>query len=50
MRKAIDLLESTRISSTDISFRTGYETLSSFYKAFKKETGISPKDFCKMIE
>ncbi|WP_408011590.1 bifunctional transcriptional activator/DNA repair enzyme AdaA [Pseudalkalibacillus sp. A8] len=50
IRKAITLLESTELTSTEICFQIGYETLSSFYKAFKRETSCSPKEFCKKIE
>ncbi len=36
------LLASTRRSVTAIAFECGFEELSSFYRAFKRETGLAP--------
>ncbi len=36
------LLEATRRSVTAIAFECGFEELSSFYRAFKKQTGMAP--------
>lgn len=45
MKKAMDLLLTTDLNSTDICFKIGYESLSSFYKAFKSTAGCTPKQF-----
>ncbi len=43
--KAIELLESTTLSVTEISARTGFGDLSHFSKLFRKKTGKCPSDF-----
>jgi AraC family transcriptional regulator of adaptative response / methylphosphotriester-DNA alkyltransferase methyltransferase len=43
--KAKELLLSTSATNTDICYQIGYESLSSFYKAFQKHVGCSPKEF-----
>jgi AraC family L-rhamnose operon regulatory protein RhaS len=39
------LLRQTRRSVTAIAFECGYEELSSFYRAFKKQTGLAPLEW-----
>jgi AraC family L-rhamnose operon regulatory protein RhaS len=39
------LLKQTRRSVTAIGFECGYEELSSFYRAFKKQTGLAPLEW-----
>ena len=39
------LLKGTRRSVTAIAFECGYEELSSFYRAFKKQTGLAPLEW-----
>lgn len=41
-QKATELLRSTRMPVIDIAEETGYKSLSAFYDAFKRETGVSP--------
>lgn len=48
IQKAVLLLKTTDLSSTEIGFQVGYENLSSFYKAFKNVTGCSPGEYRKM--
>lgn len=43
--KAIDLLENHKVSITEISYQVGFESQSSFNKAFKKITSLSPSQF-----
>ncbi|WP_408011168.1 bifunctional transcriptional activator/DNA repair enzyme AdaA [Pseudalkalibacillus sp. A8] len=43
--KSMILLSTTSLKSTEIAYKVGYETLSSFYKAFKKVTNSSPKEY-----
>ena len=43
--KAISLLESTRMSITDIAAETGFGDVSHFSKLFRKKTGKCPTDF-----
>jgi AraC family transcriptional regulator of adaptative response / methylphosphotriester-DNA alkyltransferase methyltransferase len=43
--KAKELLLSTTSTNTEVCFQIGYESLSSFYKAFQKHVGYSPKEF-----
>lgn len=42
---AIDLLETTSLSMEQIAFRLGYEQRNSFAVAFKRWTGVKPKDW-----
>ena len=39
------LLESREMNITDIGFAVGYKSLSSFYEAFKSETGMKAGEF-----
>ena len=43
--KAIELLESTRMSVTEIAAQTGFGDVSHFSKLFRKKTGKCPSDF-----
>jgi len=43
--KAIELLESTRMSVTEIASQTGFGDVSHFSKLFRKKTGKCPTDF-----
>ena len=43
--KAIELLESTRFSVTEIADKTGFGDVSHFSKIFRQKTGKSPTDF-----
>ncbi|MFD2132409.1 bifunctional transcriptional activator/DNA repair enzyme AdaA [Pseudogracilibacillus auburnensis] len=45
IRKAQELLMTTTLSSTEIGFQIGYQSMSSFYHAFKRHTGHSPRQF-----
>ena len=44
------LLKTTNRSILDIAYSCGYGSLSSFYKCFKKQTGLSPISFRKKRE
>ena len=39
---ACQLLRETRRSVTAVAFECGYEDLSNFYRAFKRQTGLPP--------
>ncbi|MBE1556887.1 bifunctional transcriptional activator/DNA repair enzyme AdaA [Sporosarcina limicola] len=45
VRKAKELLLITNFNSTEIGYKIGYQSISSFYNAFKKNTGFSPTQF-----
>ena len=48
LKKRLDLCRGAIASGTDITVacsQCGFEDYSSFYRAFKKEYGISPKEF-----
>ncbi|GAA0462739.1 bifunctional transcriptional activator/DNA repair enzyme AdaA [Alkalibacillus silvisoli] len=45
IKKAKELLLTTTLNSTEIGFQVGYQSLSSFYHAFKRGTGHSPSQF-----
>lgn len=47
MNKARELLEDKEFSIAEISERVGYTSSSYFYKAFKREHGITPADYRK---
>ncbi len=42
---AIQLMNSSTMKLSDIAFASGYASLSSFYEAFSKVTGVSPKKY-----
>lgn len=45
LQKAMELLSQTRLSVSDIIAAVGYDNTSYFYRIFKKETGMSPKEY-----
>lgn len=49
-RSAIYLVMNTEISITEIAFKYGYNSSSSYNKAFKKHYGMSPTEFRKEQE
>lgn len=51
IKKAKELLLTTKLNSTEIGYQIGYQSISSFYNAFKRSTGLSPSQFqAKHIE
>lgn len=49
IKEACNLLQITDMSILDISFATGFSTASYFSETFKKELGISPKEYRNKI-
>ena len=49
IKEAKALLRSKKMSITEISERLGYESVHYFCRSFKKETGLSPTEYYKMI-
>lgn len=47
VQHAIRLLNDTDASVTDISYAAGFNNTTSFYNAFKKITGMNPRDYMK---
>ena len=47
LKYAAYLLSTTELPVTDISADVGYNNFSYFYKIFKKEYGITPKEYRK---
>ncbi|PKN76991.1 MAG: hypothetical protein CVU51_17055, partial [Deltaproteobacteria bacterium HGW-Deltaproteobacteria-1] len=47
-RKALDLLQTTSVSTARIAAELGYSDLSNFYRAFKRWTGKNPNMYRKM--
>lgn len=45
MQKAIELLEDSELSITDIARQAGYNNNNTFYKAFKRIYGVSPSEY-----
>ncbi|MGP4079981.1 bifunctional transcriptional activator/DNA repair enzyme AdaA [Pseudalkalibacillus sp. R45] len=45
IHKSMTLLSTTSLTSTEIAYKIGYDSLSSFYKAFKRVTNSSPKEY-----
>lgn len=45
VKKAKKLLLTTDFNSTEIGYQIGYQSISSFYNAFKRNTGFSPSQF-----
>lgn len=48
INKAIHLLQTSPKNVLDIAYDCGFNTRASFYKAFKKITNKSPKDYRKL--
>nr|WP_278277887.1 helix-turn-helix transcriptional regulator [Anaerovirgula multivorans] len=47
VEKAAELLNQTDINILEISYTTGFKSLSNFYKCFKEETGHTPNEYRK---
>ncbi len=47
LKKAVELLENTTLSSAEISSRVGYDDYFHFSKLFKKHIGVSPSNYRK---
>ncbi len=47
IEKAKELLQNTDLIIEAIAYDTGFNSTSTFYSAFKKETGLTPKNFRK---
>lgn len=47
IEKSLDLLSNTSSNITDIALRSGFESLSTFYDFFKKQIGMTPKEYRK---
>lgn len=45
LKRAAEMITSTTFSLSEISDRTGFSSYSYFSKAFKKQFGVSPKDY-----
>jgi AraC family transcriptional regulator of adaptative response / methylphosphotriester-DNA alkyltransferase methyltransferase len=43
--KAVELLDSSTMNILDICIASGFANLSSFYVAFRSETGLSPREY-----
>jgi transcriptional regulator GlxA family with amidase domain len=41
---ALDLLQTSTLPVTEIAFKTGYDSLSTFYRAIKKSKGCTATD------
>ena len=50
IRSAIALLNTTAMSIQDIAFQVGVEDISYFSKQFKKQVGMSPMQYRKMLK
>lgn len=50
IKKAVDLLETTRLSIKEIACLVGIDDYNYFSKVFKKETGFTPRDYRKKDE
>ena len=50
LKKAVELLETTDLSSSEISARVGYEDYFHFSKLFKKHIGMSPANYRKSLK
>jgi AraC family L-rhamnose operon regulatory protein RhaS len=45
MNYACRLLRDTSLTVEDVMFRVGYHNATHFYNSFKKQTGMSPKEW-----
>ncbi|WP_162683338.1 AraC family transcriptional regulator [Rhodobacteraceae bacterium DSL-40] len=50
VERAKELLSGTRVSITEISTELGYSAPANFARAFRKATGLAPKDFRRNLE
>ncbi|NMB97910.1 MAG: helix-turn-helix transcriptional regulator [Clostridiaceae bacterium] len=50
LAKAIDLLNEVNLSISDICYEVGFNDTAYFSKIFKKETGISPRQYRKIFQ
>lgn len=51
IREAKDLLANdSKISVKSVMYEVGFNSKTSFYSAFKKETGLSPNDFRNLVK
>jgi len=47
---ALELLQTTNLSITEIAFRSGFADASYFGKCFRKRYGLSPREYLKQEE
>jgi AraC-like DNA-binding protein len=47
--RAAELLRTTRRTTADIALRAGFGTARSFFRAFRRSTGMSPAEFRKQM-
>lgn len=45
MQKARELLQETNLAVVDVAEKVGFNNISNFYRAFKKENGVTPNEF-----
>lgn len=50
IREAISLMHNEKLPMREITFRVGYGDRSTFGRAFKKVTGLTPRQFKKLLE
>ncbi len=50
MKKAKQLLQTTSMNITEVSYEVGIKTLSTFSQLFKEEFGVTPSDYNRQIE
>ncbi len=48
--RAVDLLQKTQLSISDVASSVGYENTSFFYRRFRQQYGMSPNEFRKRME
>lgn len=49
LRKSIDLMASTDMTFSEISYETGFSGVSYFTETFRKRFGCSPREYCKKL-
>jgi len=47
MKRSLELLIEQKLNISEIAFQVGFENLSSFSRAFKKQYGMPPSDYLK---
>ncbi len=50
VNKAVHLLKNTNLSLSDICYEVGFQSYSSFYHAFQKQTQYAPQQYRKQID